>query len=266
MRYDLDDMYGILNEYREQDEKHVIQKQEKASHEKNAVLESHLTEKSVPANKMSDQQENPIVEERCYQENDYEAVIPAGEKSVHKKSTAGARCVADADFGKNTNKKSSVVETCALRDIPKCLVEMAKKCFPHTPNYIAVAAFLFAHRDKESGDIDYDGVPDNVRELAKAYERKNEAMRTSADIRHINDNLRKLNKANDEVILALSYLVYDANGFRRTEPAHPGDIDFYDPGIQKVSEQLERISDKLCDERSYQQGKRKNMYGQKGQV
>lgn len=34
MRYDLDDMYGMLNEYREQDEKHVIQKQEKASHEK----------------------------------------------------------------------------------------------------------------------------------------------------------------------------------------------------------------------------------------
>lgn len=75
MRYDLDDMYGMLNKYREQDEKHVIQKQEKASHEKNAVLESHLTEKSVPANKMSDQQENPIVEERCYQKNDYEAVI-----------------------------------------------------------------------------------------------------------------------------------------------------------------------------------------------
>lgn len=29
MRYDLDDMYGMLNKYREQDEKHVIQKQEK---------------------------------------------------------------------------------------------------------------------------------------------------------------------------------------------------------------------------------------------
>ena len=60
MRYDLDDMYGMLNEYREQDEKYVIQKQEKASHEKNAVLKSHLTEKSVPANNMSDQQENQI--------------------------------------------------------------------------------------------------------------------------------------------------------------------------------------------------------------
>lgn len=266
MRYDLDDMYGMLNEYREQNEKHVIQKQEKASHEKNAVLESHLTEKSIPAKNMSDQQENPSVEERCYQENDYEMAILTDEKSVYKKSPARTKYVVDADFRKNANKKSSSVETCALRDIPKCLVEMAKKNFPHTPNYIAVAAFLFAHRDKESGDIDYDGVPDNVKELAKAYERKNEAMRTSADIRHINDNLRKLNKTSDEVILALSYLVYDANGFRHTEPAHPGDIDFYDPGIQKVTEQLARISDKLCDERSYQQGKRKNMYGQKGQV
>lgn len=264
MRYDIDDMYGMLNEYREQDEEHIIQRQEKASLEKNAVLESHLTEKSVPANNVSDQQENPSVEERCYQENDNEAVIPANEKSGHEKSPSKTMCVADVGFRKNTNKKSFLAETCALRDIPKCLVEMAKKCFPHTPNYIAVSAFLYAYRDKESEDIDYSGVPDNVKELAKSYERRNEAMRTSADIRHINDNLRKITKASDEVILALSYLVYDANGFRRTEPAHPGDIDFYDPGIQKVTEQLERTSDKLCSERSYQQGKRKNLYGQKG--
>lgn len=29
MRYDLDDMYGMLNEYREQDEKYVIQNRKK---------------------------------------------------------------------------------------------------------------------------------------------------------------------------------------------------------------------------------------------
>ena len=40
MRYDLDDMYGMLNEYKEQDEKHIKQKQKKASHDKNTVLES----------------------------------------------------------------------------------------------------------------------------------------------------------------------------------------------------------------------------------
>ena len=264
MRYDLDDMYGMLNEYKEQDEKHIIQKQKKASHDKNTVLESHLTENSVPANNMSDQQENSSVEERCYKENDYRVVISENEKPDRKKSTTRTMRVADVDFRRDSNKKSSAGETCALRDIPKCLVEIAKKSFPHTPNYIAVAAFLFAHRDKESDDIDYSSVPDNIKELAKTYERRNDAMRTSVDIRHINDNLRKLNKVSDEVILALSYLVYDANGFRRTEPAHPGDVDFYDPGIQKVIEQLERISDKLCNERSYQQGKKKNMYGQKG--
>ncbi len=258
MRYDLDDMYGMLDKYREKDEEQAIQRQKKASQEKNVVLESHLTEKSVSANNMSDQQENPSVEERCYQEKEYE--------NDYEKSPAGTMHVADVGFRKNVSKKSSAGETCALRDVPKCLVEMAKKCFPHTPNYTAVSAFLYAYRDKESGDIDYSGVPDNVKELAKTFERKSEAMRTSADIRRINDNLRRLNKASDEAILALSYLVYDANGFRRTEPAHPGEVDFYDPGIQKVTEQLERISDKLCSERSYQQGKKKNMYGQKGQV
>ena len=249
MHYDLDDMYSMLNVYKEQDAKQVIERQEVAEQESNAVMELHLVDKSEPANGIPGQQED----------------IGVQEKISHEKSSDRAIRVSDVDFRKN-DKKASASETCALRDIPKCLVEMAKRSFPHTPNYIAVSAFLFAHRDKESEDIDYSSVPDNIKELAKAYERKNEAMRASADIRRINDNLRKLNKVSDEVILALSYLVYDANGFRRTEPAHPGDIDFYDPGIQKVTEQLERTSDKLCSERDYQQGRKKNMYGQKGQI
>ena len=256
MHYGLDDMYSILNEYKEQDAKQAIQRQEMES-------ESTLTEKNVAADDVSDWQENFGSGEKLLQEDSYKTV-PVNEKTDNQRFFSRTMRVADVDFKKNGSKCAG--ETCALRDIPKCLVEMAKKSFPHTPNYIAVSAFLYAHRDKEAEDIDYSAVPDNVRELAKSYERRNEAMRTSADIRHINDNLRKLAKTNDEVILALSYLVYDANGFRRTEPAHPKDIDFYDPGIQKVTELLERTSDKLCSERNYQKKKKKNMYGQKGQV
>lgn len=264
MHYGLDDMYSMLNEYKEQDAKQAIQKQETADNEKNTVSESPLTEKTVSANDVSDWQENFGVGEKLLQENDYERIMPVSEKPDNKKSLGRTMRIADVDFKKDGSKP--VGGTCALRDIPKCLVEMAKRSFPHTPNYIAVSAFLYAHRDKESEDIDYSAVPDNVKELAKSYERRNEAMRTSADIKRINDSLRKLVKTNDEVILALSYLVYDVNGFRRTEPEHPGAIDFYDPGIQKVTEQLKRTSDKLCSERNYQQGKKKNMYGQKGQV
>ena len=265
MYYDLDDMYSILNGYKEQDAKQVIGIQEVAEQESNAVMELRPVKRSEPVNGIPDQKEDIGDQEKISREKDHELVVPVNEKSGYKKSSDRAIRVSDVDFRKN-DKKASASETCALRDIPKCLVEMAKRSFPHTPNYIAVSAFLFAHRDKESEDIDYGSVPDNIKELAKAYERKNEAMRTSADIRRINDNLRKLDKVSDEVILALSYLVYDANGFRRTEPAHPGDIDFYDPGIQKVTEQLERTSDKLCSERDYQQGRKKNMYGQKGQI
>lgn len=136
MRYGLDDMYGMLNEYREQDEKHVIQKQEKASHGKKEVSESHLTEKSVPATNMSGQQENPSVEERCYQEKDYEAVVPADEKYGHVKPLAGIMRVADTGFRKDAGKESSAGGTCALRDIPKCLVEMAKKIFLIRPTIL----------------------------------------------------------------------------------------------------------------------------------
>lgn len=257
MRYNLDDMYGMLKEYNGQSTTEQVKEQRDMMKDTNTVVSKRSVPKQPKSvNGMPDGQAGG-----CDGCEDYS---PVNESSANRFSAVRTARVSAAGFGKDGGRRASAGETCALRDIPKCLVEMAKRSFPQVPNYIAVSAFLFAYRDKELNDIDYSTVPDSIRELARTFERRNEEMRTSADIKRINDNIRRLNKVSDDVILALSYLIYDAGGFRRTEPAHPGEIDFYDPGIQKVTEKLEAISDKLRDERNYQQGKKKNMYGQKG--
>lgn len=154
-------------------------------------------------------------------------------------------------------------DICFLKNVPRCLVDMVKTCFPdNIPNNLAVSAFLYANRcDK---NIDYSDVPDAIKQLAKIYEQKNREARTASDIKRINENLSRLNKVNDDLVLALSYLIYDSNGFKKGEPKHPSEIDFYDPGIQQVTKKLEETSDKLRREYEYEQGKRKDMYGQKG--
>lgn len=159
--------------------------------------------------------------------------------------------------------KDSEVAVCQLRDIPRCLVNMAKSYFPKASNSLAVSAFLYANRNRDLA-IDYSDVPDEVKEYAKIIERRSAEVKTSNELRYMTENIRRLNKTNDDIVLALAYLIYDNKGFSRDTPAHPGDIDFYDPGIQHVIQRLETISDKLRDERNYQKGKRKNMYGSKG--
>lgn len=180
-----------------------------------------------------------------------------------KKDSMYTDSVTTTPITRKVVEKSDKAETCFLKNIPKCLVDMVRTCFPdNVPNYLAVSAFLYANRCDRS--IDYSDVPDNVKQFAKIYEQKNREMRTSNDIKKINENISRLNKVNDDLVLALSYLIYDSNGFRKNEPKHPSEIDFYDPGIQQVTKKLEETSDKLRREYEYEQGKRKGMYGQKG--
>ena len=130
MYYDLDDMYSMLNEYKEQDAKQVIERQEVAEQESNAVMELHPAENSESVNSIPDQQEDTSNQEKIPRERNYELVVPVNEKSGYKKSSDRSIRVSDVDF-KKSDKKASASETCALRDIPKCLVEMAKRSFPH---------------------------------------------------------------------------------------------------------------------------------------
>lgn len=91
MRYELDDMYDMLNEYKKQDTGQAIQRQETVNHEKNEVPESRLTAQAVSANGV-DQQDDFSIEERFFPQNDCEAVIPVSEKPDCTESPSRYAC------------------------------------------------------------------------------------------------------------------------------------------------------------------------------
>lgn len=155
-------------------------------------------------------------------------------------------------------KKKAENYTCQIRDFPKSLMTMIKQDFPDASNSKALAAFVYAYRNiDEDSEIDYSDVPSDVIEMAKSVERYNKALSTDREVRRINETLRRLNNVSDDIMLALSYLIYDRAGFRINTPARPGDIDFLEPGIQEVSNKVEKISDRLRQEKQHSEGRPK---------
>ncbi len=159
------------------------------------------------------------------------------------------------------SKKSSSVETCQIRNFPKSLMKMIKQTFPDEPHTKAVAAFVYANRDMEL-EIDYSDIPKDVIELANSIDKFKKISDTEKNIKRINDGIRQLNEASDDLKLALSYLVYDRSGFRISVPQRPSEIDFLEPGVQEVTKKIEKTSDLIRKEKKYQEGrpKRQNKY------
>ena len=186
----------------------------------------------------------------------------AGEKkdALDKDMASGGigyrRPVTHTDTKAQTKKNGTPSQkgTCEIRSFPKSLLLMAKSNFPEAPNTKALAAFVYAHRDTTL-DIDYSDVPQDVIELAQKIDIYKAMMQTDKNIRHINESLKRLNEASDDIVLAVSYLIYDRLGFRTDNPERPGDVNFMEQGVDELTSHLEEISDKLRKERKYQEGR-----------
>lgn len=155
------------------------------------------------------------------------------------------------------SKKSSSADTCQIRNFPKSLMKMIKQTFPDEPHTKAVAAFVYANRDMEL-EIDYSDIPKDVIELANSIDKFKKISDTEKNIKRINDGIRQLNEASDDLKLALSYLVYDRSGFRISVPQRPSEIDFLEPGVQEVTKKIEKTSDLIRKEKKYQEGRPKH--------
>lgn len=154
------------------------------------------------------------------------------------------------------NKKYSEIETCQIRNFPKSLMKMIKQTFPDVPHTKAVAAYVYANRDMEL-EIDYGDIPKDVIELANSIDKFKKISDADKNMRKINENIRQLNEVSEDIMLALSYLVYDRSGFRMTVPQRPSEIDFLEPGVQEVTKKLEKTAELIRKEKKYQEGRPK---------
>ena len=165
------------------------------------------------------------------------------------------RQVTQTDSRTQTGRKpSDDNNTCDIKRFPKSLVQMAKNNFPEASNTKALAAFVYANRDT-SLDIDYSDVPDDVIILATTLDKYKTMMQMDKNIRHITELLKRLNSASDDVVLALSYLIYDRLGFRTDSPIRPDEVNFMPQGVQEITKVLELSSNKIRKERKYQEGR-----------
>lgn len=198
-----------------------------------------------------DVQEFPVIPE----EKSSIKEVPGKEEEVLQKEELRVRMeLNEAKEQTVARKRKNEADKCQIRDFPRSLMHMVKLSFPDAPNSKALAAFVYANRDTEA-DIDYSDVSDEVIELAKKVDRFKKVLDTEKNIRKINEGMRRINEMGDDLMLALSYLIYDRAGFRIGNPSRPSEIDFLEPGVQEVANKIERTSDTLRKEKQYREGR-----------
>jgi hypothetical protein len=140
-------------------------------------------------------------------------------------------------------KKKEDVKLSQVKDIPLSLirqVRMLPGLVDAANNTDAVTAFMAV----TLGNYE-DLTPEQLR-LANAYAKASDAsdpmLAMQKSITKATMQLRTLLDLNHEAELALSYLVFDRLGYRRGNPAKPGDVDFGEDGVEDVMRRLQMQS------------------------
>ena len=154
-------------------------------------------------------------------------------------------------------KSTKATSTCEIRSFPKSLLTMVKETLGGgvtIPNTKALAAFVYANRDPDL-DIDYSDVPDDVIELAASFDKYKTMMSMDRRVRVIEASLRRLNLVADDIALGQAYLIFDRAGFNERLPNRPSDINFAQPGIEEVINNIGDTNDAMRKEKAIKEGR-----------
>lgn len=195
------------------------------------------------------------------QENDPEVLARIEREQIE----AEVRARVDAEYADKTGKKiagktggrpkgpvvqrkgvrKEDVDMSRLRNIPKCLVDVARDAFPDaTRQEDAVAAYIYFREGMPSHLV----VPDEIVELAKNYSGENVTIGTVRDIveRDVLDlkiQNRDLARKLDIIEMAAAYMIFEATGFRKGELSSPETVDFLEHGMADLMKRLETQSE-----------------------
>lgn len=154
-------------------------------------------------------------------------------------------------------KSTKATNTCEIRSFPKSLLTMVKSTLgggATIPNTKALAAFVYANRDPDL-DIDYSDVPDDVIELAASFDKYKTMMSMDRRVRVIEASLRRLNLVADDLALGQAYLIFDRAGFNERMPNRPSEINFAQPGIEEVINNIGDTNDNMRKEKAIKEGR-----------
>lgn len=140
-----------------------------------------------------------------------------------------------------------VKDSVFIKDLPRSLFKVIDKAIddPKANQGEKVAAFLFSI----IGDEDARDVSPYVKDLAEeyGYDTANEIrdLRESVEksmlqIESLTKMIQKINHMNDQELFALAFLIYNRLGFSRQPPTSESDVNFNDPGVEKIRKKMQK--------------------------
>lgn len=139
-------------------------------------------------------------------------------------------------------KRTSGAQGAHLRNVPHSVVTAARAEFPSASNNVdAVAAFVASRTDI------YDDLTDEQCRLAKQSNREDPLVSVNKKLQAMEEMLSKQKEVNDELQLAVTYMLFDRMGWRRQNPKGPESVDFVEPGVTQLAQRLHQQTKQVAD-------------------
>lgn len=139
-------------------------------------------------------------------------------------------------------KRTSGAQGAHLRNVPHSVVTAARAEFPSASNNVdAVAAFVASRTGI------YDDLTDEQCRLAKQSNREDPLVSVNKKLQSMEEMLSKQKEVNDELQLAVTYMLFDRMGWRRQNPKGPESVDFVEPGVTQLAQRLHQQTKQVAD-------------------
>lgn len=139
-------------------------------------------------------------------------------------------------------KRQSGAQGAHLRNVPHSVVTAARAEFPSASNNVdAVAAFVASRTGI------YDDLTDEQCRLAKQSNREDPLVSVNKKLQAMEEMLAKQKEVNDELQLAVTYMLFDRMGWRRQNPKGPESVDFVEPGVTQLAQRLHQQTKQVAD-------------------
>lgn len=167
------------------------------------------------------------------------SVVPVVDKKPVEKLE---RKVEETPKPPKKQKRTSGAQGAHLRNVPHSVVTAARAEFPSASNNVdAVAAFVASRTGI------YDDLTDEQCRLAKQSNREDPLVSVNKKLQAMEEMLSKQKEVNDELQLAVTYMLFDRMGWRRQNPKGPESVDFVEPGVTQLAQRLHQQTKQVAD-------------------
>lgn len=143
----------------------------------------------------------------------------------------------DMELPKRRGRPSKKADTVYVRDVPRVLVNEAKRMFPSAKSVTdAVTAFM-AYKSGIMEDLTADQLA-----LVRGYEETDPIVTMTGMVEHMESDMRTMLGVMRELELGQAYMIYDRLGFRKEGAESPGMVNFLENGVDDMVRRLRENS------------------------